>query len=272
MGPWDTCIVERLPVLYSVRLWSEEINPAYIAFLNEMRATGHDVIDIFEPLEGHVSLDDVATGLTKRLFEHWQEGTELHLIGYCGGADLLVKVLSNLELRGISADYVGLIDMRVGRQSDVLRIGMYSIYEVPWSGRIWRQMTRLTPPDRETLGAVLVSVVHRSIRSVLDFRKRGWRSKKLRIPEIYEQFWLSFRCEYLSIKTPAHLYVCPKSVQRHTPGDPSIGTASTLQGGFVIRFIEGNHETCIQPPHSIDLIERITADRCAVVSGIGAFQ
>ena len=164
------------------------------------------------------------------------------------GADLLVKVLSILELRGIAADYAGLIDMRVGRQGDALRIGMYSIYEVPWSGRIWRQMTRLTPPDRETLGAVLASVAHRSIRSVLDFRKRGWRSKKFRNPARFKEVWLSYRCEYPSIRTPAYLYVCPKSVQRLTPGDPSVGTASTLQGGFVIRSIEGNHETCIQLP------------------------
>jgi uncharacterized NAD(P)/FAD-binding protein YdhS len=40
----------------------------------------------------------------------------------------------------------------------------------------------------------------------------------------------------------------------------------------VIRSIEGNHETCIEPPYSTDLISRINADRRAVVAGAGAFQ
>jgi len=45
-----------------------------------------------------------------------------------------------------------------------------------------------------------------------------------------------------------------------------------LQGGFVVRMIEGNHETCIDTPYAAGLIEKITADRSAVVQGVGAFQ
>lgn len=264
--------MEKLPTLYPIRMWTQEINPSYMTFVDEMRAAGHEVIDIFEPHQGHTSLDDWVAGVTERLFEHWQEGTPLHLIGYCGGGDLLITALPVLERRGIRADYVGFIDIRTGRQGEPLRRGLYSLYQIPWSARIWRQMMRLTPPNRETLGAVLKSVLRRSYRSVLEFPQRGWRSKKRRIPSVYEQSWLEYRCSWPSVKTAAHLYICPQSVDRYTPGDPSVGAARTLQGGFVIRSIGGNHETCIEPPHSTDLIERIIADRCAVVSGIGAFQ
>ena len=264
--------MEKLPTLYSIRMWTEKINPAYITFVDELRAIGHEVVDIFEPHDGHTTLDDWAAGVTDRLFEHWQEGTPLHLIGYCGGGDLLITVLPILERRSIHADYVGFIDIRAGRQGDPLRQGLYSLYQIPWSGRIWRQMMRLTPPDRETLGVVLTSVLRRSVRSVLELPERGWRSKKRRRPAVHRQLWLEYRCDWPSVKTPAYLYVCPDSVERYTPGDPSIGAALTLQGGFVIRSIEGNHETCIMPAHSAGLIEKITADRTAVAQGVGAFQ
>jgi hypothetical protein len=133
-------------------------------------------------------------------------------------------------------------------------------------------MMRLTPPDRETLGVVLTSVLRRSVRSVLEFPKRGWRSKKRRKSAVYRQLWLEYRCDWPSVKTPAHLYICPNSVERYTPGDPSAGAALTLQGGFVIRSIDGNHENCIMPAHSAGLIDKITADRTAVMQGVGAFQ
>jgi hypothetical protein len=61
-------------------------------------------------------------------------------------------------------------------------------------------------------------------------------------------------------------------VERYTPGDPSAGSALTLQGGFVIRSIDGTHENCIAPPHSTGLIARINEDRTAVAQGVGAFQ
>ena len=261
-----------LPTLYSVRMWTEEVNPAYITFVDEMRATGQEVVDIFVTHHGYSTLDEWAGGVVERLLELWSEGTELHLIGYCGGGDLLITALPILERRGIHADYVGFIDIRASRPGDALRSGLYSLYEIPWSGRIWRQMMRLTPPDRETFGEVAVSIVRRSVRSVIELPKRGWRSKKRRNPAIYRQLWLEYRCAWPGVTTPAHLYVCPRSVQKYWPNDPSVGSARTLLGGFVIRSIGGNHETCIAPPYSTDLIARINADRSAVVSGIGAFQ
>lgn len=264
--------MERLPTLYSIRMWTEEINPAYFTFVEELRANGHEVVDIFEPHQGHTSLDDWAAGAAERLFEHWKAGTELHLIAYCGGGDLLTALLPILERLGICADYVGFIDVRVPRQGDIFQSGMYSLCELPWSGRVWRQMMRLTPPDRETLGVVLASVLRRSVRSVLEFPRRGWRSKKRRNQAVFKQIWLASRSEWPAVKTPSYLYVSPNSVERYTPGDPSVGMALTLQGGFVIRSIEGNHETCIAPPHATGLVQKITVDRTAVVQGVGAFQ
>ena len=58
----------------------------------------------------------------------------------------------------------------------------------------------------------------------------------------------------------------------YTQNDPSLNMGKYLQGGFVVRMIEGNHESCIDTPYATGLIEKITADRTAVVQGVGAFQ
>ena len=261
-----------LPELYSVRMWTEDVNPSYITFIDEMRATGQEVVDIFVTYHGYTTLDEWAGGVVERLLELWKDGTALHLIGYCGGGDLLLAALPILERRGFQAEYVGFLDVRTTSQRESLLRGMYSLYQVPWSARVRRQTMRLTPPDRESLGSVSRDVLRRSLRSVIEFPSRGWRSKKRRRPAIFEQLRLAFRTEWLGVSTPSYLYVCPHSVKKYVPGDPSAGIARRMLGGFVIRSIEGTHETCIEPPHATDLIARINADRRAVVAGVGAFQ
>ena len=261
-----------LPTLYSVRMWTEEVNPSYITFVDEMRATGQEVVDIFVTHHGYSTLDEWAGGVVERLLELWSEGTELHLIGYCGGGDLLLAALPILERRGIHADYVGFLDIRTTSQRESLLRGMYSLYQVPWSARVLRQTMRLTPPDRESLSSVSRDILRRSLRSVIEIPSRGWRSKKRRNAAIFEQIRLAFRTEWLGVSTPAHLYVCQHSVEKFVPGDPSAGSARRMLGGFVIRSIEGTHETCIEPPFSAGLIKRINEDRRAVVAGDGPFR
>lgn len=117
-------------MLDSVRMWTEEAHPSYLAFMDEMRTTGLEVIDIFDPHHGHASLDDWAEGVTNRLFEQWLPGTELHLLGFCVGGELLITALPILESRGIRTDYVGLIGIRAARQGDPLRKSLYSLYQV----------------------------------------------------------------------------------------------------------------------------------------------
>jgi hypothetical protein len=81
------------------------------------------------------------------------------------------------------------------------------------------------------------------------------------MPAIQAQGVLAANWESHSITTPAYAYNCPRAIDRYWPGDPSLGRAGLLLGGFVIRFIEGSHESCIEPPFSAALIQRITADR-----------
>ena len=83
---------------------------------------------------------------------------------------------------------------------------------------------------------------------------------------------LGHRWEFSPLLTPVYLYNTTTSIEDYGDGDPTVHLGRYLRGGFVIRRIAGNHTTCIEPPNSAGLIERIATDRQAIVAGVGAFQ
>jgi thioesterase domain-containing protein len=261
-----------LPVLYSVRGWTEEVNPAYTTFVDEMRATGVEVIDIFPDHEGCATFGEWAQRATDEILQRHSQGQPLHLFGFCAGGAILQESVRQLAEHDVRPEYLGFIDYYDANPKDLLRTGMESLFRVGFMKRIRGQMLRLTPPNRESIGTVGSAVVHRSVRSVLELRERGWRSRKRIVLATQTQFELGLNWDYDSIASPAFLYNCQKSIDRSWPGDPSMGRAAVLQAGFVVRIIEGHHETGLMPPHSAALIEAIDKDRRAVAAGTGPFQ
>ncbi|CAB4324390.1 MAG: hypothetical protein F2520_10640 [Actinobacteria bacterium] len=257
-------VLPALPVLYSVRGWSEEVNPAYITFVDEMRATGVEVVDIFADHEGCSTFGEWAQRATDKILQRHSQGQPLHLLGYCAGGTLLTESVRQLEARNVQPAYLGFIDVRGSNPKERLARGLDSQFQVRWMQRVRFQLERLTPPDRESLASVLRSVLRRSVRSTLELRTRGWRSSKRFLPVIHSQARLAATWEFNSITTPAYAYNCQIAIDKYWPGNPSLGRAAVLRGGFIIRFIEGTHETCIAPEYAADLIARIAADRDAV--------
>lgn len=257
-----------LPPLYSVRCWSD----GPFEYVDEMRSTGVEVVDIYVPPAGFRDLGEWARAVIEEIESHRDPATPLHLLAYCGGGNILLAALHQLETAGVSPEFVAFIDVREDRESKRLSHGIDALYLVPWSVRFRLALIRLTPPDRESIGQVLRSVVRRSIRSVIDLPKRGWRSRKRRDPAGFAIMRLTYPWEIDGVTTPVHLYNTEDSMVRYGAGDPSLNIGRNLWGGFVVRFIEGTHLSCIQSPHSAALIERINADRRAVVAGIGAFR
>ena len=250
-----------LPVLFSVRGWTEEVNPAYITFVDELRATGVEVIDIFPDHEGCATFGEWAQRATDEILRQHSHEEPLHLLGYCAGGSLLHESVRQLEARNVQPAYLGFIDVRGSNPKERLARGLDSQFQVRWMQRVRFQLVRLTPPDRETLASVLRSALRRSVRSTLELRTRGWRSSKRHIPAIHSQARLAATWEFNSITTPAFAYNCPIAIDKYWPGNPSLGRAALLQGGFIIRFIEGTHETCIAREYAANLIARIAADR-----------
>ena len=261
-----------LPVLYSVRAWAQEVNPAYITLVDEMRATGVDVIDIYVPPTGFRSFGEWANAIVEAIDSHRHDDEALHLMGYCLGGVIMLLVIAEFERRAISPACVSVIDARMYSQGFRLRRGFDSVYQTPWPVRLRGLLIRLTPPDRESFGSVASSVLRRSIRSVRELPKRGWRSHKRRISAIHQEQHLAFAWEFDAISTPVYRYNTQASMDLYAQNDPSLNMGKYLQGGFVVRMIEGNHESCIDTPYATGLIEKITADRTAVVQGVGAFQ
>lgn len=259
---------ESLPTLYSVRGWSAAVNPAYIAFIDEMRATGARVVDIFADHEGCETFGEWADRAVEEILRQHPEGTPMHLLGYCGGGSLMHVAIRDLEERDVRPAYIGFIDVRGGSPGFRLARGLDSVFRVRWLQRVRFQLVRLIPPDRESLGSVLRSVVRRSIRSTLEIRERGWRSSKRVNPLIHHQAQLAANWEVNSIDSFVHSYNCQASIDRYWPGNPSLGRAAVLRGGHVIRLIKGTHENCIEPPYSAELIRLIDADRRRSMTGV----
>lgn len=271
-SPAEQQLPPALPVLFSVRGWLQEVNPAYVTFVEEMRATGADVVDIYVPPAGFRSFGDWANAIVEKIVDAHPDNEPLHLMCYCLGGSLMLVVLTELERRGIRPAFVSIIDAREYSPRDRLHRGLDALNLTPWPVRLRGLLVRLTPPDRETLGAVTTSVVRRAIRSTIELPKRGWRSRKRRIPAVFDELVLAYGWEFDAISTPVHLYNTQASMDLYAPGNPSLNIGKYLQGGFVVRMIEGNHENCIETPHASTLIDRITIDRIAVVHGAGVFQ
>jgi len=261
-----------LPALFSVRCWNDEPDTGSLAFAKEMRSTGVEIEDIYVPPAGFRDLGEWAGAVIEEIESRLNPETPLHLMAYCGGGNITLAALHHLEAAGIFPEFVALIDVREDQESNRLERGIDARNHVPWMVRLRCALIRLTPPDRESLGQVLRSVVRRSIISVLQLPKWGWRGRKVRKPWLFEVLSLIYPWEFDSVVTPVHLYNTRDSIQRFGANDPSLHIGRNLFGGFVVRFIEGTHENCIEPPHSAALIERINADRRAVVAGQGAFQ
>jgi len=270
--PANVATRPALPVLFSVRGWPAEVNPAYITFIEEMRFTGVEVIDVYVGPKGFKSLGEWAGAVADEIETRHQTSEPLHLMSYCLGGVVTQVALGTLTERGIEADFVALIEVRHESPSFRLERGLDSLYNVPWGFRIRHQLLRLTPPESESLRSVLSSVIRRSMKSLVELPKRGWRSHRRIQPWIHTEMLLSHRWEFGALLTSVHLYNTTVSIEKFGKGDPTVHLGRYLWGGFVIRRIAGNHENCIEPPYSAGLIERINADRSAVVAGTGAFQ
>ncbi|CAB4948303.1 MAG: hypothetical protein F2837_08590 [Actinobacteria bacterium] len=261
-----------LPALYSVRGWPAEVNPAYITFVDEMRSTGVEVVDVYVGPTGFSTLGEWAGAVADEIQTRHQTSEPLHLMSYCLGGVVAQVALGTLTDRGIEADFVALIDPRHEPPQYRLERGLDSLYRVPWGFRIRHHLLLLTPPDSQAVRAVLLTVLRRAARSVMELPKRGWRSRRRVNPMIFTEMYLAHHWEFSALLTPVYLYNVESSIQNYGDGDPSVHMGRYLSGGFTVRVVEGDHENCIEPPYSTGLIKRINADRRAVVAGAGAFQ
>lgn len=251
-----------MPVLYSVRGWSD----GPFGYVDEMRSTGVEVVDVYVPPVGFSDLGEWGRAAVEVIRAQHDPATPLHLMGYCAGGELILPMLGQLEAAGIAPAFVAFIDVRQDLESVTTQRGIDALYLVPWQVRLRRSLIRLTPPNRETLGTVLSSAARRAIRSVQELPRSGWRRRKRRDPRLFDTMRLLYSWEFNGVITPVHLYNTEDSIRRYANGDPSLNIGKYLWGGFVIRFIEGTHLSCIEPPHTTALIERINADRRAVVA------
>ena len=251
----------RVPILISIRGWRGTAASPNIAFVEQIRRAGTEIVDVHVEPEGFEDLAGWARAVIDELDALALAPGPMHLVTYCLGGNLTLEVLHQLEQRGDSPEFVAFIDVR--DESGVHRMvrGLDSLYLIPWPMRFRLLMGSLVPPDHESLGSVLAKVLRRSLRTLRQFPKNGRHSRNRRDPESFPGFRLSYGWELHGVTTPVHLYNTAYAITRYSPTDPSMRLGRFLHGGFVVRVIDGDHQTCIEPPFSDDLIEQIEADR-----------
>ncbi len=268
-----------LPVLHVVCANDRRGDPRLHDLLDRMADLGIELDVIFEDPTHHADMGSWAGAVARRLAIGSDRHAPLHVLGYCSGGDLALETLGQLEHQRLDVGYVGFIETRQSPPAVRLRNGDYSRFGMRWSRRVREQIGRLAPPEslpfHRLLGAVFVAMLTglpRGIGRRIRYRHRyGLMGRGRRSDPRWMAAHLAHDWHYPCIDVPVHLYTTPASMAHLTPGDPSLGLARHLTGGFFVESIPGEHLSCIVAPHQDALIDLIERDR-STVGEIGAPQ
>ena len=264
---------QLMPTLHVICANDRDGDPRLHAYIDDLIASGWCVEVIFEDPLLHRDMGTWAAAVADRLHDDGSTTERLHLLGYCSGGDIALQLLHRLEEGGVSVGYVGFIDTRQSSPAVRLRNGDYGRHGMARSRRIREQVGRLSPPESAPIDVLLGSWVSAILRDPPRrigrlFRQRhryGLLGRGRRWDRRWWAAHLAHDWRYPSITTPVHLYGTDVSIRR-SEGDPSQGLSRFLLGGFAVRRIEGDHLSCIQPPHSGALTEMIERDRTASIA------
>lgn len=259
-----------LPVLHIICANDRAGDPRLHAFIDRLNGSGWRVEAIVEDPLPHGDMGAWAAAVRSRLVDAGGASQRLHLLGYCSGGDIALQVLHGLEADGVGVGYIGFIDTRQSSPAVRLRHGDYGRHGMGRSRRIREQLGRLAPPESAAivplLGSWATAIVSGPPRQFgRRFRHRHRYGLLGRGRRSDRRWWAAHLAHdwcYPSITAPVHLYGTEVSIQR-SEGDPSQGMSRFLLGGFTVRRIEGDHLSCIQPPHLDGLVEMIERDRAA---------
>ena len=90
-----------LPVLFSVSCFNYEPDVGSPAFAKQMRSTGVEVEDIYVPPAGFGDLGEWARAVIEVVESRRDPAVPLHLMAYCGGGNLTLAALHQLEAAGM---------------------------------------------------------------------------------------------------------------------------------------------------------------------------
>jgi len=259
-------VSRELPPLVSIRGWDANDDPRYPVFLDQIRATGIKVIDIYVGAENHKTMQSIVDAATADIEDQLEQSgiapdEPFDMLAYCVGGDVLLGAAHTFQQRRRPTPFLGLIDCYITSPKARVTTGVYGRYGISWSHRLRDQADRLAEPSNEKLTAVIGSWIGQYAKSFRIALRHGPRWTRRKNSYGYAYNHLSFEGDLPYVTKPVVLYNTSQMITE-AEGDRSLGLSRYLRSGYVVRVLaEQDHHNCITPPHSDALIALIAADR-----------
>lgn len=241
--------------------WPEAIDGRSLMLRDELEAAGVEVSLLYADPAGCTTFGEWIDRYVERLDEQHPPAEPLRLLGYCFGGAVCHDLTAALVALGRPLAYVGMVEAWIPSGEYRIVNGVFRRYRVPWRVRLRESLFDVSRPNglpvRRMAKAWLSAFVKwppRWFRDVVIRRGRPRRRKSE-----WAALSVVWKWMHRDVDTPVHLYHTPDSIAR-IDGDPSLGLSPYLRGGYTLRLVSGDHATCTELPHRVELVRAIVAD------------
>ena len=236
-------------------VWRYDDLAEFRTVLPALRARGVDVIDLYVEPEAFATSQQWIDAMLTRLEEE-AAGESINLLGFCAGGRVALSLAEELERRGTSIQFLGLIETWQRSPLVELDRALYSRYGVSTKLMIRQQLQWLTSSP----GANWRDLVRCYARNWKSIIGRSSLQRRAREKSGSPSEWLIMHFTHASaipiVSTPVQLFNSRESIREYF-GDPSMALAPYFRGGFRVHLLEGDHHSCTQEPHQSSLVDQI---------------
>jgi thioesterase domain-containing protein len=239
-------------------LWREQDRAQFHTVRREMSERGVHVVDVYEPTAPFRTSRQWVDAMESKLLSSFGPHEEIHLLGFCAGGRVAMTLSERLEQSGRRASFIGLIETWQRSPLVELDRALYSRFSVGVKLMVRQQLQWLTSAPGANWRQLVKS--YRTNASSILRRNQILRDAQQRKDSFEE--WKLMHFTHASaisvITTPAHLFNSSDSMDEFL-GDPSLGLAPYLRGGFEVHRLNGEHHSCTQDPHRGELVDLVIA-------------
>ncbi len=238
-------------------VWRHHDKAEFRTVLPALRARGIEVIDLFVDPSSYATSHLWVDAMLARLDEDTTRDDEsIKLLGFCAGGRVALALSERLEQRGTPPSFIGLIETWQRSPLVELDRALYSRYGVGERLMVRQQIQWLLSAPEASFRA-LARCYRQNWKSIVR-RSSIERRSKQKSDEPNE--WLIMNFTHATgispVTTNVHIFNTRGSVHDHF-GDPSLGLAPYLRGGFNVHYLEGDHHSCTKEPFREGLVSQI---------------
>ncbi len=238
-------------------VWQQEDLAEFSLCLKVLQAEGHDVVDLYIDPARFPSFERWRDAMLVRLRrEIGTRGGEFALLGFCAGGRVALEVANVLTREGTPPSFVGLVETWIRSPLIELDRDLYRHYRV----RAWIRLRQQLLWLLVTPGGDWRALLRWQVRNSKKYARVNRHSESARDEQsrsVWRLMHFTHDRMFPVVTSFVHLFNSQGSIDEHL-GDPSLGLAPYLRGGYDVHVIPGDHLTCTKEPNQSHLIEQIT--------------